>query len=627
MKSAVGAVVCQVAYRLSWPHLALLPSALAGIALLLVLLPALVRSPRQMRRWVLVGVGAAVVVTLALAALAAVTVLKARSSITDALQATHNGLHAAELGHQQVARTEFTLAAKQFASAESELGPARLAEVVPVLAQQVRAVRVASYIGHMLAEAALTTSAHTNMSALRVSGGVFPIRALEALGPSFQADLTTLDVALSQTGPFSSPWLVSPLKVKLSAEVAKLHQAQRDARVGLLTTKVVPAILGANAERRYLVVFENPAESRAGGGIIGDFAQVSAYFGRLSLQRVGPVVTLNRSGNLANKHLIGPSSYIARYSVFQPQDNWENIPMSPDFPSVGEVTANLYPQSGGVPVNGVISVDPVAIAGLLKATGPVVEPQWPIPITAANAVEILAHEEFIHFPTASSARISFVQALIKSVWHDLLTRHLPPLPTLAHDLLPALQGGHMLLYSSDPSAESFFQQVHVAGAMPAVHGDFLAVTTDNAAGNKIDWYLRRSISYHAVLNRQTDQINSTVTLKLQNLSPSSGLPPVILDPAPGALTKPGEEELYLSIYSPWQAGAATWNGAPLVMTDQQELGRFVYAAFVKVPAGTTSTLVLHLSGTWLGGEAYHLGMYQQPVLFPDSVSTSFRVVQ
>ena len=300
--------------------------------------------------------------------------------------------------------------------------------------------------------------------------------------------------------------------------------------------------------------------------------------------------------------------------------------MSPDFPSVGEVAANLYPECGGAKVDGVISLDPVAMADFLAATGPITAPQWPAQVDADNAVAILANEEFIHFSTDNSLRIEFVQALIKSLWHDLVTRKLPSLPTLANDLLPALRGGHLLLYSETPLAERFFEAVHVAGSMPPVHGDFVGVVTQNAEGNKIDWYLRRSINYRAVLNRTTDEITAVLTLKLHNSSPTAGLPPLIIDPEPGvAATIPGESELYVSVYSPWEADGSSLNGVPLVMTDQQELGRFVYSAFVTVPAGATATIVLDLVGSWNPKERYNLGMYNQPLLFPDQVSTSVKV--
>jgi hypothetical protein len=625
-KAAVGAVMAQVALRFGWPHVFLVPSVLAAGAALLVFVPGVVGVPRQFRRWVVSACAAVALLAVALTAIAGVSVLRARSPIETGLQATETGLHAAERGDQGVARAHFATAGEDFAAASHDLAWARGGELVPGVAQQVRAMRIAAAIGVDLARTAFGTAENGNIDALRVSDGTFPVKALENLEPVLAGDIASLQSALRQTGPFHSPWLVSPLKAKLDSEVRKLVRGEHDATTALLATRSVPGMLGADGPRRYLVLFENPAESRASGGVIGDFAEVTAVDGRLSLVKVGSVGELDSSGNPAGKHLMGPEDYLARYSQFEPEDYWENVPMSPDFPSVGEVAANLYPECGGTKVNGVISLDPVAMADFLAAIGPITAPQWPIPVDADNAVAILANEEFVHFSADNSLRIEFVQALIKSLWHDLVTGKLPSLPTLANDLLPALRGGHLLLYSETPLAERFFEAVHVAGSMPPVHGDFVGVVTQNAEGNKIDWYLRRSINYRAVLNRTTDEITAVLTLKLHNSSPTLGLPPLIIDPEPGvAATIPGESELYVSVYSPWEADGSSLNGVPLVMTDQQELGRFVYSAFVTVPAGATAAIVLHLVGSWNPKERYDLGMYHQPLLFPDQVSTSVKV--
>ncbi|MHB1773712.1 MAG: DUF4012 domain-containing protein [Acidimicrobiales bacterium] len=625
-KAAVGAVIAQAALRFAWPHVFLLPSLLAAAAALLVFVPGVYRAPRRPRRWMVFASAAVLLTAVALTAVAGASVLRAKSPMQAGLRASEAGLHAAESGHERVARADFTTAGDEFATASHDLTWARGGELVPGVAQQVRAVRVAVAIGVDLARSALLTAGSTNLHTLRITGGAFPILTLEHLQPVLASDVASLRASLEQTGPFHSPWLVSPLKAKLDGEVKKLARAEHDAATALLAARAVPGMLGANGPRRYLVLFEDPAESRASGGVIGDYAEVTAIGGKISLAKIGAVGTLDSTGNPAAKRLIGPADYVARYSQFQPQDYWENVPMSPDFPSVGEVAANLYPESGGTKVNGVISLDPVAMADLLAATGPITVPEWPIAVNAANAVAILAHGEFIHFSANNSLRIRFVQALIESLWHDLVTRKLPPLPTLARDLVPALRGGHLFLYSRTPRAEHFFEAVHVAGSMPPVHGDFLGVVTQNAGGNKIDWYLRRSIDYRAVINRTTDQITAVLTLKLHNSSPSSGLPPLVIDSEAGVSATPGENELYVSIYSPWEANGSSLNGVPLVMTYQQELGRFVYSAFVKVPAGGTSTIVLDLVGNWNPRDPYHLGMYHQPLLFPDRVSTSVKII-
>ena len=65
-----------------------------------------------------------------------------------------------------------------------------------------------------------------------------------------------------------------------------------------------------------------------------------------------------------------------------------------------------------------------------------------------------------------------------------------------------------------------------------------------------------------------------------------------------------------------EADSSSLNGVPLVMTDQQELGRLVYSAFVMVPAGGTATIMLHLLGSWNSRERYHLGMYHRAAAIP-----------
>jgi len=112
-------------------------------------------------------------------------------------------------------------------------------------------------------------------------------------------------------------------------------------------------------------------------------------------------------------------------------------------------------------------------------------------------------------PTGRS-RSSSCRRAIKSLWLDLVTRKLPIVPTSwPSDLAPGTSvAGILLLYSETPaSGRRFFEAVHGGRVVPSVHGDFLGVVTQNAEGNKIDWYLRRSIDYRAVLNRTTDQIH------------------------------------------------------------------------------------------------------------------------
>jgi len=627
-RSAMCGSLADIALRATWPRVSLAPSLLAAVIVTVLLVPAVVEGSPRTRQLVIRASVLVVLAVLLLSALAGFSILHARSPLRAALAETGSALRDSEHGNQSMAIAEFKTAGDELRSAGSDLDWAQAAEVVPVVSQQVRAIRTAASIGTSLVQAGLTTESSANVQALGVVHGTFPVKRLASFQPLFRKDLTVITDARHEiVAPFSSPWIVGPLRRKLNSERTKLREAQHDASIALVGSEEIPGILGAEGTRKYLVLVENPAESRAAGGVIGDYAEVTADAGRLSLVKVGSVGQLDHDGVRPLQRTLPPiPDFVDRYSSFYPQDNWENVSMSPDFPTVAAVAEYLYPQSGGVKVDGVIGLDPVTIAGLVKMVGPITAPGLNLQLTSRNIVAFLANQEFVDFKN-NNARISFVEGLLRQVFRELTSRSLPSLPSLVKDLAPSISGSHLLMYSSQPAEEAFFDDVHIAGAMPRVVGDFVGVVTQNAAADKIDWYVRRRIAYDATLNLATRTITSTLTVTLHNAAPSSGLPPTIIGRLPGIDAKPGEDLLWVSIYSPWLLESATLNGTPVTMTSQYELGRPVYGTIVPVRSDSTAVLQLHLSGTWPSSlSRYVLSWYRQPVLFPDQVSMKDTVI-
>jgi hypothetical protein len=625
-RAAMCGSLANIALRATWPRMALTPSLLAAAIVMLLLVPAVVVAPGRVRRLVIRATAVVVLAALLLSAAAGVSILLARSPLHTATTDADIALKDSEHGEQPEAIAQFKNADTALRSANFELDWAQGGELVPIVSQQVRAIRTAASAGTSLVQAGVATASSASLSQLNLVDGVFPVRRLEAFQPLFRKDLVVISRARRAIAPLSSPWVVSSVRARLEWEQAKLKEAEHDAGIALSGSEQVPGILGADGIRRYLVIVENPAESRAGGGVVGDYAEVTADAGRLRLAKVGAVGQLDRNGVPPLQRTLPPiPDFVDRYSSFYPQDHWENVPMSPDFPTVGAVAEYLYPQSGGVKVSGVISLDPVALSGLIKMVGPITAQGAPEIFTSRNIVSFLANGEFVYFEN-NNLRISFVEGLLREVWHELTTRRLPPLPSLVQDMEPAVKGGHFMIYSALPADEELFKKMHVAGAMPRVVGDFVGVVTQNAAGNKMDWYIRRKIAYDATLNLTTRTITSTLTVTLHNSAPSSGLPPVIIDGLKQTNTKPGEDLLWVSIYSPWLLESATVNGNPVTMTSQYELGRPVYGRVVQIPSNGTAVLQLHLLGTWPSSLSHYvLGWYHQPVLFPDEVSAKVTV--
>lgn len=621
-KATIGGLTVQLAFRFHWPDLALSTAALAGSAVVAILLPGVITLSRRLREVTISILAAGLLACLLLALVGGLAAIRARSAIEAGIAHIEAGLHATTQGNQASAHSAFAAAHFDFTAALNQLRWDRCAEVVPGFSQQLHAVNAAVSIGNTLSLAATVTQAE--LTHLHFIDGTFPVNALVSMRPLFAADLSTIKLSLMQARLFESPWILTPLRAKLHREVVQLHAAERFAIIASHAANSVPQMLGEHQTKRYLVLFENPAESRASGGIVGDYAILSAYHGHLSLKHIGSVDRLNMGGNVGLRRLEAPYSYRIQYARFEPQFYWQNVPMSPDFPSVGIVAANLYPQSGGSKVDGVISVDPVALADLLAVTGPVSAPEWPIPLTSSNAVAVLANREFVHFADDEASQGSYIREIIRLLWHKLSRQRLSSISVLARTLSSAVGGHHLLLFSTSHRVETFLKEIHLAGAMPSATRDFLEVVTQNADGNKIDWYLRRTIEYRVALNRETHLLTATLTVLLDNLSPHAGLPRYIIGHAPGVRLQPGESELYVSIYSPWLASTADVNGKTAQISRQRAFGRYVYSLFVEIPSHHVTQLVVRLHGHWYSRHRYRFTYDHQPLLFQDRLITSLR---
>jgi hypothetical protein len=187
-------------------------------------------------------------------------------------------------------------------------------------------------------------------------------------------------------------------------------------------------------------------------------------------------------------------------------------------------------------------------------------------------------------------------------------------------LAPAVTGRHLVVTSLHEPEAQHLARLHVDGAMRPVDGDFLGVITQNASGNKIDWFLRRKIRYE-VEEDDDGRLRATVTVALKNEAPAVGLPDYVIGNVITPPLPPGSSKTYLSIYTPWPMEEATIDGQPLQMESEEELGRRVYSRFVVVPPGGVVVVRLRLTGR-LDRSPYRIDLHRQPGVVADDVTVS-----
>ena len=587
--------------------------------LLLLLLAAATRvSPRGRREILLGSLGVALFAALAGGSYALMA-LQARRHLDQAVVDARLALDAATGPTPSEALAGFQRAGIEFSSASSRLDSlwGRPVAVVPGAAQNARALSTAARVGQALAQAGADAVAARTSAHLHVTGSAVNVAALESLrDPAARAE-ASLRAGHARLDHVRSPLLLPVVDRNLRTLLDRIDRADHQATTLEDALAVLPGLMGSTTPRRYFLAIQNPAEARATGGIIGNFALVTVTNGHIDLTTQGRDDQLNTAGNPPARTLDGPADYLARYGRFEPAQTWQNVTLSPDFPSVGRVIEQLYPQSGGVPVDGVISVDPAALAGVLQLIGPVSVPLWPVPLSGSNVTPILLHDQYL---LPQTARLEFMTDLVQSVFDRLKVVDLTDPKAISAVFAGLFREKHVLLYSAAAPEEHEFAQLGAAGALSAAPDDFLATTTQNSSGNKIDWYLRRSVRDDIHLDPATGSVRATVTITLENTAPSEGVPDYVIGGVGPQATRRGENRTWVSIYTPLRLDGATFDAQPIGVDHQVELRRNVFSAFIVLEPGSTSTFVVNLSGRVLPGPRYELNVFAQPAVTPEQLA-------
>lgn len=619
----VGLGIVQSLLRLDLP--ADLPHGTSAVLAGLLLVPLAVSGYRRMRRddqrnvrrVAFVGLA----VTAVLAGIGALAVADARAPLERGVARAGAGLDAARKADQQAAQSALDDAEKAFERADATLSApwVRPALAVPLVAQHVRVLGSVATSGVELAAAGTEVAGAANLDGLTIANGRVPLDVVRGLEEPLDGAERALRSSRQRLESNRSDWLIPSIRRRLDRQLERLGDAQTTTAHTNQALGLMPDLLGAGGSRRWFLAVMTPVEGRAAGGFMGNFGEVTATDGSIELTRFGRLAELN-TGGVPVKTISGPADYLARYGRFEPEVTWQNVTMSPDFPTVARVIGEMYPQSGGQPVDGVIGIDPTGLAALLRLTGPVEVAGWPEAFSADNVERILYYEQYVRFQTPE--RVDLLGEAAEVIFRRLTSMTLPPARTVLDAVGPAVAGRHLQIASLRPKEADVLDILGVDGSFPPVDGDFLSVVTQNGSGSKIEWFLQRAIDYEATV-APDGRIEASAAVRLTNTAPAEGLPGYLIGGA--AAVPEGGSRLYVSIYSPWDLNGARVNGTPATIGTERELNRWVYSTFLEITAGATVTLEVDLSGRVAPGrrgDDYRLMVHHQPTVTPDELAVT-----
>ena len=633
--AVIGALAIQSLLRAPAAGFFGLPSLVTAVAVAPVLWSGWRSSPPPIRRRVTLSVLAgAVFLVVALVGLG-VSGLLARSQVDAAINDARGGLDALRAGDQAGATELFDRSTHEFHDANDQMSApwAQPARLVPVVAQQATALRSVTSSGGELTRTASVAASTAPYRQLHVRSGQIDLDLLASMQAPVAASAHALEAAQADVASIRSPWLVAPLTANLDRFAEEIDRTRSEAELADEALRVAPGLLGADRVRHYYIAFATPAEMRFQGGFVGAYGILTAAGGQVHLDRSGPIGELSEAPGAADRTLSGPPLYLERYGRLNPARFPQNLTASPDMPDNAAAAAKILPQAGTPPIDGVIYVDPVGLAALLRLTGPVTVTGMTETLTADNAAQYLLRDQYLTGATDTARQDGLTEAS-RATFDALVSRDLPSPAEIGTDLGPAMRGGHLLFTTFDPTEQAFLSGLGSTGAFldgaagagptndPDRESDWFSVRTSNAGGNKIDSFLRREVDYDATVDSTTGDVDATATVTLHNDAPSSGLPGYVIGNLFGLPT--GTNRLYLGFYTADQLQSATLDGAPLPIESQHEFAGNVYSSRLDIPPGASITVVFHLSGTERTGphavDGYRLGVGHQPLVTDDHLT-------
>ncbi|MFH1255606.1 MAG: DUF4012 domain-containing protein [bacterium] len=246
--------------------------------------------------------------------------------------------------------------------------------------------------------------------------------------------------------------------------------------------------LGAAADKRYLLVFQNNSELRASGGFIGSFALIDFSKGMIKNIEVpcgGSYDT--EAGFLKKIKSPEPLSLVSADWNFWDANWW------PDWPTSARKLSWFYENSDGSTVDGVIGFTPTVIERLLEITGPIGMKEYGLTIDSENfwfETQKLAEQK----PDITKQPKKIIGDLMNKIIEELpLKLNKENFAPLLKILEQSLSDKNILFYFTDEELQKKMDDFGWSGRIKDAHGDYLSVINTNIAGGKSDRKIKQNI--------------------------------------------------------------------------------------------------------------------------------------
>ncbi|MFW0774876.1 DUF4012 domain-containing protein [Paenarthrobacter nitroguajacolicus] len=363
------------------------------------------------------------------------------------------------------------------------------------------------------------------------------------------------------------------------------------------TASLAPDMMGSSTPRRYLLLMQNNAESRATGGIPGALAVLNVDKGSLTLEAQTSATALGAFIPPVAIDSEQQAIYSNRIGKFM-----QDVNLTPDFPTTASTAQAMWERSTGERLDGVLSLDPVALSFILDATGPIqiedptirqIGSNLPSQLTAMNVVQTLLSDAYAKIEEPELQDIYFAGAA-KEIFAAVSSKNTDP-----KKLLDAIARGvderRILLWSASTNEQRTISQYSLGGLTSGstISPTQFGVYFNDGTGAKMDFWVKRTVQ---VARDCTRDGYREVTLRVTstNTAPNdaaAALPSYVT--GGGAFGVPsGSVQTNVVAYGPFQSDIDTVvkDGLKIPFAAQRHNQRPVGTSTIRLAPGQSTSL-------------------------------------
>lgn len=472
---------------------------------------------------------------------------------------------AGDLGGAGIALVGFADAGADAAAVTGSPGWA-LAEAAPFVGADVRAIRVLAVQADSIGRA--TAPASEMLTAGGIGMDADALMRLGDIAADTAGALEDADTALATVNP-------DGLMPALGQAVTQFRDVVGQARPAATTAHAVAAFLtslGATPDAQILVLLQNSAEARTGGGITGSFLLVRAAGTELELlaqadsgmfpDRTSPIAAIPASLDA----LYG--DVVARFV--------QNASMPVDFGETARLATAWWQSIGHGAPDAVLSLDPLVLRAVLTLTGPV-----PLldgsELTPDTVVQRLLVDPYL--TQDAEAQTATLQAAAASIFERIAALDADPL-TWVTALAGPIAEGRISLWTPDADAQRVIAASALGGPaarLAASGDDAFAIYFNDATGGKMDTFLDVRVDVTSQVCRADGRSDILIRLTMRSDAPQNAG-----DVLPGDMTGrglfgtgAGDIGTSVSVAAPPGTfyGGVTKDGEPELSVDVEDAGR------------------------------------------------------